>query len=84
MEATSQFRLAKVGNTCLELIADGDIDQEVTAGVDNEKPVVERRSAKEPDRGSEFCKRTFELSKLWVLGCIHLLNTCKYYDNTRK
>ena len=57
MEATSQFRLAKVGNACLELITDGDIDQEVTAGVDNEKPVVERRGAKEPDWGSEFCKR---------------------------
>jgi len=62
LEATSQFRLAKVGNTCLELIADGDIDQEVTAGVDNEKPVVERRGAKEPDWGSEFCKRNLNQS----------------------
>ena len=61
MEATSQFRLAKVGNTCLELIADGDIDQEVTAGVDNEKPVVERRGTKEPNWGSEFCKRKIGL-----------------------
>ena len=54
MKTTSQLGLAKVSNTCLELIADGDIDQEVTTGVDNEKPVVERRGTKEPNWGSEF------------------------------
>ena len=49
--------LAGCDDDLLEVGADGAVDEEVEAGVDDEEPVVERRHAQEPHRRAERWKR---------------------------
>ena len=55
--------MAKVVNGCFELIANGNIDQKVATGVENEEQMVERDETVVPNRRRKIWKYRMRLGR---------------------
>ena len=68
----------ELNDSSFEIFSDRTINEEVATCVNNQKPVIERCDAKEPQRWKKFCKKIKYQFRIHLHICIYRFLTPKY------